>query len=213
MDDRIHACLDGELDPSRLTPEETERYRRARAIVEVAGDTLRAGPYRRISAAVMAALPEQAAPKPAMGTRLRLWSERLMKPHRISFSLRPAPALAVALLCTLLLIHPGLRSPAGGSEVVEAPREPTVYVRFELTAEDARSVRLAGTFTGWDPKVELQPAGRGRWSAIVPLVPGIHDYAFVVDGERWVVDPAAPAVSDGFGGENSRLALELAYVR
>jgi hypothetical protein len=35
----------------------------------------------------------------------------------------------------------------------------------------------------------------------------VHDYAFIVDGERWIADPMAPAVADGFGGLNSRIAV------
>jgi hypothetical protein len=49
--------------------------------------------------------------------------------------------------------------------------------------------------------------GPGVWTVVVPLEPGIHNYAFIVDGERWVPDPNAPAVDDGFGGMNSRLAV------
>jgi len=41
----------------------------------------------------------------------------------------------------------------------------------------------------------------------VPLEPGVHDYAFVLDGERWVVDPDAPQVDDDFGGANNRLPI------
>lgn len=41
----------------------------------------------------------------------------------------------------------------------------------------------------------------------LPITPGVHDYAFVVDGERWVADPYAPGIDDGFGGRNSRLTL------
>jgi hypothetical protein len=35
----------------------------------------------------------------------------------------------------------------------------------------------------------------------------VHDYTFVIDGERMVVDPYAPRVADSFGGSNSRLFL------
>jgi len=42
---------------------------------------------------------------------------------------------------------------------------------------------------------------------VVPLEAGVHDYAFVVDGEVWTPDPLATSVDDGFGGENSRLSL------
>jgi len=45
------------------------------------------------------------------------------------------------------------------------------------------------------------------WTVVVPLEPGIHDYAFVVNGGQWVPDPNAPAFEDGFGGLNSRIAV------
>ena len=42
------------------------------------------------------------------------------------------------------------------------------------------------------------------WSARIPLEPGRHEYAFVVDGQRWVIDPLAPQVPDaGFGPTNA----------
>jgi hypothetical protein len=38
----------------------------------------------------------------------------------------------------------------------------------------------------------------------VPLAPGRHLYAFVVDGTRWTPDPNAPlAPGDDFGAPNS----------
>jgi hypothetical protein len=45
------------------------------------------------------------------------------------------------------------------------------------------------------------------WSTTLALPVGQHQYAFVVDGRRWVADPAAPAVDDGFGRRNSVLAV------
>jgi hypothetical protein len=47
----------------------------------------------------------------------------------------------------------------------------------------------------------------GVWTIVVPLAPGVHDYSFIVDGEKWVPDPSAPAMADGFGGVNSRIAV------
>jgi hypothetical protein len=45
------------------------------------------------------------------------------------------------------------------------------------------------------------------WTATITLPAGQHQYAFVVDGQQWVPDPAAPAVDDGFGRRNSVLTL------
>ena len=83
-----------------------------------------------------------------------------------------------------------------------------VYVQFRLESPQAQQVALAGTFTGWQPTLQLEETEPGVWSALVPLKPGVHDYVFVVDGERWVPDPHAPQqVDDSFGGTNSRISL------
>lgn len=85
--------------------------------------------------------------------------------------------------------------------------EPGGTVHFEFTLPgSAREVSLVGDFNGWD--AEATPMVReesGRtWSARVPLEPGRHEYAFVVDGQRWVVDPLALQVPDaGFGPTNA----------
>jgi hypothetical protein len=98
----------------------------------------------------------------------------------------------------------------GAPALVQADDPPPavlVFVQFRLDAPDASEVALAGSFTGWEPRHPLHRGSDGSWSVLVPLAPGIHDYGFVVDGTRWVVDPSAPRTQDGFGGENSRLAV------
>ncbi|PYP56901.1 MAG: glycoside hydrolase family 13 [Gemmatimonadetes bacterium] len=109
-----------------------------------------------------------------------------------------APALAAAAVLVLWL-RPG--SPP--------PSAPVVTVRFVLVAPEARQVSLAGTFNQWDshatPLVRTGPTG--VWTATLTLPAGQHQYAFVVDGVRWVPDPGAPAVDDGFGRRNSVLTL------
>lgn len=80
-------------------------------------------------------------------------------------------------------------------------------VRFEFTLPgSAQEVSLVGDFNGWDTDATpMVREGSGKtWSARIPLQPGRHEYAFVVDGQRWVVDPLAPQVPDaGFGPTNA----------
>jgi hypothetical protein len=83
-------------------------------------------------------------------------------------------------------------------------------VEFALPAVDAHDVALVGDFNHWD--VRATPLtlrrGGGGWRVAVPLSPGRHVYAFVVDGTRWVVDPAAPrATDDDFGTPNSLVTV------
>lgn len=80
-------------------------------------------------------------------------------------------------------------------------------VRFDLRLPTtAREVAIVGDFNGWDENATpmMRREGDGSWSAHVPLTPGRHVYAFVVDGTRWIVDPLAPQVpDDGFGPTNA----------
>ena len=48
----------------------------------------------------------------------------------------------------------------------------------------------------------------GVWNAEVVLPAGEHQYMFVVDGEKWVVDPLAGRyVDDGFGRQNALMIV------
>jgi 1,4-alpha-glucan branching enzyme len=80
-------------------------------------------------------------------------------------------------------------------------------VHFEFTLpKGARKVSLVGDFNGWDERATpmIQQQANGTWSARIPLPPGRHDYAFVVDGTRWVVDALAPQAPDaGYGPTNT----------
>ena len=91
-------------------------------------------------------------------------------------------------------------------------RDERVYVRFAVDAPAARSVSLAGDFNDWDPTTaRLQPAGVGKWEALVPLTPGVYQYMFVIDGQEWILDPAAiEQIDDGFGQHNSLMRIRSA---
>ncbi|MFW6089059.1 MAG: glycogen-binding domain-containing protein [Gemmatimonadota bacterium] len=205
MDDRVHRYLDGELTDADLTAEEREAAREFEGVVAALGDAsggfeatdLRPAVMRRIAASV------RARPAPTGPWR---W---LLERRSITLSLRPIEAMA-AVAAAVLLVAVSWGTVAGLGDAADPAAEPTVFVRFELEAPEASSVRLAGSFSGWSPDIPLQRAAGGTWRALVPLTPGVHDYAFQVDGERWAVDPGAPRVADGFGGYNSRLSLVMA---
>ncbi len=80
-------------------------------------------------------------------------------------------------------------------------------VRFDLTLPSAaREVALVGDFNGWDEHATpmVRRLNDRAWSTQVPLAPGRHVYAFVVDGKKWLVDPLAPQVPDeGYGPANA----------
>ncbi|WP_461415054.1 isoamylase early set domain-containing protein [Gemmatimonas sp.] len=80
-------------------------------------------------------------------------------------------------------------------------------VRFEFTLPGtAREVALVGDFNAWNAEATpmQRDAAGTTWSTRIALEPGRHEYAFVVDGQRWVIDPLAPQVPDaGFGPTNA----------
>ena len=93
-----------------------------------------------------------------------------------------------------------------------AARVDTVHlVRFVFVAPDARTVSLVGDFNAWDrTAVQLTRSGAGgTWTATVALPAGRHEYAFLVDGDRWAADPGAAAtIEDEFGVESSVVTID-----
>jgi 1,4-alpha-glucan branching enzyme len=82
-----------------------------------------------------------------------------------------------------------------------------VQVEFKLTACEAKSVAVAGSFNDWNAKkTPLRKVG-DCWTASVELPRGRYEYRFVVDG-NWVSDPnAKETAANPFGGSNSVLSL------
>lgn len=199
MNPRVQQALDGELGVQELSAAEAAQFRVARATLARVLQTL---PDPRIEtwSAVRRRLDERSsAPKRA---RVLDW---LFTPRSVTLHWRPAYGLAAAvLLIAAVTIPPILRNDTTGQPAATAQQ---VFVQFRLEAPAANQVSLAGDFTEWKPAYSLRRSNNGVWTVVVPLDPGIHDYAFVVDGQRWVPDPLAPAVADGFGGMNSRLAI------
>lgn len=83
-------------------------------------------------------------------------------------------------------------------------------VQFMLVAPNARTVSVVGDFNDWDRTATplREAADAGVWTITVPLSAGRHQYVFMVDGNRWTPDPAAPlAVEDSFGMPNSVITV------
>jgi len=209
-DDRVHACLDGELPRDDLSATEraslAEMERALERVTAVVGSRsgvdLRQGVMNRLDALYPEA--ELAERPPPQMERAWRW---LWLPRQVSFHVRPALALAASVL---LLVAPLAVLPAGPA--VEDPfasesAAPVMLVQFRLDAAGVSSVSLAGTFSEWEAAVELRQSAPGVWTAMVPLQHGVHDYLFLVDGQEWTSDPLALEVDDDFGGVNSRLLL------
>jgi hypothetical protein len=202
----IKRLLDGELSLADLPAElraEGEEALRLIAAVDRAPVTLPPSLDARVMQSV-----RQHAQSPVR----RFW-QRLAAPREVELRLRVRPwavlggSLVAAAALVLLLARP--HAPAPSDSVAAHGASPNVvFVRFVLYAPGAKRVTVAGTFNQWDQNAApLTPAGTGGvWVTTLQLPIGQHQYAFVVDGQRWVPDPAAPGVDDGFGRRNSIVA-------
>lgn len=188
FDPRVKRLLDGELTLADLPPElRAEAQEALRILQAVDREAIELSPA--LDARVMAAV------------RPTAW-RWLNRPREVRLRVRvwmAGPLLAAAAALALLLGRPA--TPPSTTRMVT--------VRFVLFAPEAHEVAVAGTFNQWDAGATplVRASAPGVWSATVTLPAGSHQYAFVVDGARWVPDPGAPAVDDGFGRRNSILAL------
>lgn len=153
---------------------------------------------------------------PALYTRNRPTTVRWWKTTRV---VRVSPLGAVALAAgismfvALSTLAVGSRAWKRGappevtaSAVSAAVRSDTVnLVRFVFVEPNARRVELVGDFNEWAKgATQLKRSGApGVWTVSVPLSPGRHEYAFIINGTRWVADPLAVKSSDDFGTESS----------
>lgn len=145
---------------------------------------------------------------PASGSSRRSWwrSERV-------FRVAPLTGLALAAGISLII---GVAGVAIGSRIsalslvanraaATAQPDTVQVVRFVFVDTGATRVELVGDFNEWAKgSTELKPSGApGVWAVSVPLSPGRHEYAFIINGSRWVADPLAVKSSDDFGTESS----------
>jgi hypothetical protein len=206
MRDRIERALDAELPEAELTPDEVRELRGWREAIAAGLASLPDDPAPDVSRAVMrriadreplpAGAPPEAGPRRALAA-VACW---LWTPRPFAVRLRPAFGLAAAVALAALAF--------GSAARWVATRAPApVLVQFRLGSADASRVSLVGDFTGWRAQHELHELAPGVWSVVIPLAPGVYDYAFVIDGGAWRLDPLAPQVGDGFGGANSRVTV------
>lgn len=81
------------------------------------------------------------------------------------------------------------------------------HARFRLHRPTAHAVALAGDFTDWRPRPMVRDGD--DWSLDLDISPGVHHFAFLVDGRDWVVPAEAPgAAEDEWGRRNATLVIE-----
>ncbi len=91
------------------------------------------------------------------------------------------------------------------SNTTDAAGLAAVPTQFVLDDRTAQRVSIVGEFNGWQKgKTPLTRLESGLWTVTVPLTPGRHVYAFVLDDTLVVADPRAAKVRDAdYGREGS----------
>lgn len=147
---------------------------------------------------------------PAIRVR-RNFSGWLFAPRAVALS--PITAFA----CAALLVAGGyllsLRKTSQHAEntvaavtPLAAGRDTIRVVQFVFIAPSAKRVSLVGDFNNWDKSATplRRENENGLWTVSVPVSHGRHQYAFMIDGERWMLDPSAPkSVENSYGTPNS----------
>jgi len=202
IDPRLQEALDDERDPAELPADLRESYARLRD----AATLLKSTPAMSVAARVMAEVGQIPTPGADEGVVRRL-SHWLGRPKAVTLRLRPVWTLALAAgLAAVLLV------PWSGGDSNPTPGAREGLARFVGHFPGARSVEVVGSFNDWSRgTLHLRDEdGDGIWHGDAVLPAGLHEYMFVVDGERWVADPLAGRyVDDGFGAgqENSVLIV------
>jgi hypothetical protein len=124
---------------------------------------------------------------------------------RVGIAIAAGISAVIALSAVAVGSRIAARSEPSAIAQTSPARDTVQLVRFVFVDSGASSVALVGDFNEWTRgATELKPSGApGVWSVSVELTPGRHEYAFIVNGTRWVADPLAVKSSDDFGTESS----------
>lgn len=163
-----------------------------------------------------------AAPQPT-------WWERLIEAGRIPVLSRlGASSIAIAALILGFVSRGAVdRSPEAAAlaessaptgefptvtrAVTDDVETRAVPTQFVFEAATASRVSIVGDFNGWEAgKLPLTKLSNGLWTTTVPLVPGRHVYAFVIDDTLVVADPRAPKVEDADFGRAGSVVMVFA---
>jgi pimeloyl-ACP methyl ester carboxylesterase len=117
------------------------------------------------------------------------------------------------LLPSCLLLIATLSATAGFAQHPTSISEQTSTAERSITFRlkdqaNAKSVALAGTFNNWNTQRTPMIRKGADWSVSINLAPGTYRYKFVVDSNRWTVDPEnSQTEDDGEGHINSVIVI------
>ncbi len=182
-------------------------------------ETLRADPAAapepRAVAQVLQAVWQ--SPRPSLWQRaVEAWRGAAVTPARATGL--AAVALLLGFVTRGVVVEPAAPAVAArpaGSSAFPAQRvadvaDGLVQTQFVYDGK-AESVSLVGDFNDWQGGVTpLDRLETGVWTVTVPLPPGRHVYAFLIDGTLVVADPRAPKSGDADYGQEGSVVMVFA---
>lgn len=216
---KIHSNM--EPDGDEPSQEDADFARQLASVLRTA-ESPRAGFDERVRAAIQSA---HSAPTAASVLRLNPREAAWRRPRSFTLPLVAWGALAASFAAvvgvgTLSLarmprpvndragVGQALASRPIATTVSHDMRDTVYVVRFVLTDSRAHTVSLVGDFNAWAKRATpLSPVKPGIWSTQVALPAGRHEYAFLVDGKRWVADPESEHLADDFNTQSSVITV------
>lgn len=121
-------------------------------------------------------------------------------------SLRPYFRVAeFGVVAVLLLIFIAGRIPGNRPE----NKVESVSKRFVIYQPEAKSVRIAGSFTNWNSVPMKMVGPSGYWEIELDVAKGENKYVFIIGDDKKIADPTILLrEKDDFGSENSVLLVE-----
>lgn len=202
MNQDLQKYLDGEIGLEELSPALRREAHAWEALISDAREAGAPGAPVGLESRILRSIAE--------GGRTGWWGRLVdwwLDPRPIR--VRPLAWVAAVAIAGVLIVPVLTRDRAEEGRIAGGSADETVYVQFMLDAPEATSVAVAGDFNDWLPAIGLvDPDGDGIWSGRAPLMPGVHEYMFVIDGTQWLTDPQAERYKeDGFGHRNAVLAI------
>ncbi|KAJ4462871.1 hypothetical protein PAPYR_75 [Paratrimastix pyriformis] len=84
---------------------------------------------------------------------------------------------------------------------------PRIFFQFR-SPDHATRVELCGSFTNWKDHVPMSSIGNHMWGVQLEIIPGEHQYKYILNGNDWVINPSAPFHDDGHGNLNNVLKFK-----
>ena len=192
-----------DLHPKKDDPEKNELDERDLQITRWIKEMPDLEPPSRLLSSVMEALQPKGSP---WWRRMYLWAQT---PKTIRLTpLKLAPVAAVLIVVILLSSLLFLRQKE--APYLQGSGERRIPVVFSLSLSGVQSVSVVGSFNAWKPQGYEMQLDRElkRWVLAVSLPEGRHEYVFLVNGQKMILDPEALIhQEDGFGNQNSVLVL------